>query len=136
MQHYESLDARAGVLLGFSGAIVALAPAGWPPLVIIGTVAAMAAACLALLAFLVPRFELFILDGLWDRYIGTSEVDEERARYDLLANEASMASDVDPLLVRKALLVKWAVGLLAAAVALLGAGVLVDPIGEVVDWFS
>jgi hypothetical protein len=129
VEHYESLDARAGVLLGFSGAIVALAPNGWAPLVVVGTLAAMAAAIAALFAFMVRDYPVQDANALWDKYQPSSE---NLARYYCALEDIDIMTSMVDLNYRKARLVKLTMFLLALAVLSLGVSVLVEPISKMV----
>lgn len=51
LRHWDALDAKAGVMLGFAGALAALAPANVNALVDIGRVTAVFGALVALWAF-------------------------------------------------------------------------------------
>jgi hypothetical protein len=50
LRHFDALDARAGVILGFAGVLVALFPSGGP-LIDLGRLAAVASGLLALWTF-------------------------------------------------------------------------------------
>lgn len=67
--HFDSLDSKAGILLGFSGALIALAPVGAPLLVDLGRGVAALAAGLALSTFWPRRYQILNLRILRDRYL-------------------------------------------------------------------
>jgi hypothetical protein len=94
-RHFDALDAKAGVILGFAGAIVALVPGG-NQLVDIGRLAAAASGLAALYSF-------------WPR--GFGEVDVRRLRDLYLGSDPEFT---------KLLLLDTQVGLVEAMVAVLG----------------
>ena len=59
LRHWDALDAKAGVMLGFAGALAALAPADLNALVDGGRITAVVGALVALWAFW-PREELAV----------------------------------------------------------------------------
>src|SRR5207244_4132331 len=68
LRHFDGLDAKAGILLGFSGAIVALAPND--DLVVgLGRFAAVLAGLLSLWAFWPRKFEVLDLFALRQKYL-------------------------------------------------------------------
>lgn len=71
--HFDALDGKAGIILGFAGALIALAPVGDRLLLDLSRLAALVAGFLALAAF-------------WPRSILTTHVSELRAHY-LAADE-------------------------------------------------
>jgi hypothetical protein len=110
-QRYGFLDTKAGIALGFAGALIALAPDGWGPLVIVGTILDMLAAAAALRAFSI---------GLPGRRT---------------ENESASRVSVEILSLKE----KWvarATRLLAATVVLLGVSVLVAPTGRIISTYE
>ena len=71
--HFEALDAKAGGLLGFAGALVALAPDRLEPLIVMGRVAAVLSGLAALGSFWPRTYWLTDLRALRDKYL-TAEV--------------------------------------------------------------
>jgi hypothetical protein len=110
-QRYGFLDTKAGIALGFAGALIALAPDGWGPLVIVGTVLDMLAAAASLRAFSI---------GLPPRRT---------------VNRSASRLSVEILSLKE----RWvarATRLLAATVLILGASVLVNPTGRIIGSFE
>jgi hypothetical protein len=54
--HFEALDAKAGVVLGFAGALVALAPQRADPLIVMGRLLAVVSGLAALSSFWPRQF--------------------------------------------------------------------------------
>jgi len=76
LKHWDALDAKSGVMLGFAGALAALAPIDVNSFVDAGRVAAVAGALIALWAF-------------WPRGYGATKLRAFRERY--LAAEPTFA---------------------------------------------
>lgn len=68
-RHFEALDSKAGVILGFSAAVTALAPVAIHPLVEAGRAVAVAGGAAALMAFWPLRFATLDLRVLRDEYL-------------------------------------------------------------------
>lgn len=66
--HFDALDGKAGIILGFAGAVIALAPVGHRLLLDLSRLAALMSGFFALAAF-------------WPRSILTTHVSELRAHY-------------------------------------------------------
>lgn len=111
--HFEALDAKAGVILGFSGALVALTPDrhGW--LFSLGRFLAVTSGVTALASFWPRRFSLTDLRSLRYKYLSAEEVFTKLKLVDTTVAESMKARDV---LIRKSLLLKTAMGALALAV--------------------
>lgn len=123
--HGESLDTKAGVVLGFSGVLVGLGataqPADSNTLVFqIGLVVAVVAAVLAALAFLPRRYPVLEVVPLRD-LLTASEAD---TRLELLDTQISMVLKAGTLVQRKGQRVQVAVIALALAAALVVIGTL------------
>lgn len=110
----DALDSKAGILLGFAGAVTALAaaqPGAWADVAV--TLSALAAV-LAVLAFLPRSFAKIEVVALRRRYLAS---DERFTRHHLLDTKISAGAQVNTLLDQKATLVTLsAFALLAAAV--------------------
>jgi hypothetical protein len=113
LTHFDAIDTKAGVVLGFSGAIVALSGGSFGALVTIGRALAASSGLLALAAFWPRRFWRTNLRSLRDRYLG-SELAFTRVH--LLDSQIAMAERLDRALASKVLLLKAAVGSLALVV--------------------
>lgn len=118
--HFESLDNKAGIAVGFAGAIAALTNDVDPVLAKIGVVAAVVAAVLAMLAFR-PRKDP-ILDPRRLRAYLRAEADFTKLR--LLDTEIEMALRASNLIETKARWLHASLVTLVIAVALLAAGTL------------
>lgn len=115
-RRYDALDTKAGVLLGFSGVIVALSAGNLNgALAHIGTAFAGMAAILAGVAFVPRRFPTIALLTLRDKYL-TAE--EEFTRLRLLDTRIAMYRQVQDRLKWKARLVTASALILGVAVAL------------------
>ena len=113
--HADALDTKAGIVLGFAGAFVALTVdvSGWPSRG--AQLLAAVAALLAMGAF-VPRATPVVGIGpLRDKYL-TAE--ERLTRRVLLDTEIDLREDLRQQIRVKASLVKGAIGCLAGAVVL------------------
>lgn len=112
----DALDSKAGVLLGFSGVIVALTATNLGGgLALAGTWAAGAAALLAGVAFLPRRFPTIALRNLRDKHLMAAE---EFTRLRLLDTRILMYQQIQGTLKIKGWLVAIAAGALGVAVVL------------------
>jgi hypothetical protein len=117
--HFESIDNKAGIAVGFAGAMVALANDVAPVLARLGVGAAVIAAVLAMLAFR-PRKDLILNPmQLRESYL-RAEVGFTKLR--LLDTEIVMAERASKLIETKARWLQASLITLVASVALLGAG--------------
>jgi hypothetical protein len=119
LRHFDALDAKAGIILGFAGAIVALAPshhlvAG------IGRLVAVISGLLSLWTFWPRRFELTNLYALREKYLGA---EPEFTMLVLLDTQISMMATTRDTLDHKASRLKAAMTSLALAVVLVAAGI-------------
>jgi hypothetical protein len=119
LAHFDALDTKAGILLGFAGAVVALAPAGSLVLINIGRFAAVASGAFALWTVWPRRVWATDLRTLRDLYL---PADPHFARLRLLDTQIQMAESLGAALSRKALRLKLGMALLLAAVLLTAAG--------------
>ncbi len=120
MHHFESLDSKAGVVLGFSGLIVAIGPAV-SGVATAGRILAVASAILSLMTFMPRGYPVLDMRKLRDRYL---VADPEFTRLHVLDTHIEMEERSSRLLQSKAFRLKLAVGLLAAAVLLIASGIL------------
>lgn len=112
----DSLDSKAGILLGFSGVLVALSVSSLHgTLADIGASSAAAAAVFAGVAFLPRSYPTLALRRLRDSYL---TADEEFTRLRLLDTRIAMYQRTEKLLAIKALLVTLAACALGVAVVL------------------
>jgi len=116
--HFDGLDAKAGILLGFSGAVVALAPSDG--LVIgLGRLVAVLAGLASLMAFWPRKFQVMDLYVLRQKYLAA---EPQFTKLTILDTQISMLQTTAMLLERKAGRVKSSMATLAAAVVLVAAG--------------
>jgi hypothetical protein len=123
LRHFDGLDNKAGIVLGFAGILVAIGNGATIALAVAGRVAAVAAAVLALWAFLPRKYPVLDMRKLRDRYL---RADLEFTTLHLLDTEIRMEERASALLDRKAFRLKLAVGLLATAALMIAAGTLLD----------
>lgn len=118
LRHFDALDSKAGIILGFSGALVALAQRG-DALVAVGRYAAVVSGLLALWTFWPRRFEVIELRALRNLYLG-SEPAFTRVR--LLDTQIAMAEKLASSLHGKARRLKLSMAALASAALLVALG--------------
>jgi hypothetical protein len=121
--HFESLDSKAGVVIGFSGAIAALASDVEPVLAKVGVCLAVVAAVLAVLCFWPRDQPVFQLRRLRDTLL-TQE--PAATALTLLDTEIAMAEEASRLIAQKARWLNAALLALVGAVAFLVSGTLVS----------
>jgi len=73
LQHFDSLDAKAGVILGFAAALAALAPPGVNLVVELGRALAVIGALVALAAFWPRGYGAIDLRAFRDRYLAAEK---------------------------------------------------------------
>jgi len=117
LQHFDGLDAKAGILLGFSGAIVALAPAD-APLLGLGRVAVLAGLA-SLWAFWPRQFDTLDLYTLRQKYLSA---ELRFTKLTVLDTQVAIIESAAAFLNGKAKRVKLAMALLAVAVVLIAIG--------------
>ena len=122
LKHFEGLDAKAGILLGFSGAFVALAPTD-NAVMAFGRIAAVLTGLLSLWAFWPRRLGVLNLYVLRQKHLSA---DPRFTKLSLLDTQVAMIRSTASLLERKAIRLKWAMALQAVAVILVGAGLGLD----------
>lgn len=123
LSHFEALDNKAGVTLGFSGVIAALATDVDTIHARFGIGAAILAAILAMLAFVPRTHPLFDLRKLRNRYLSA---ENEFTRLRLLDTSIDMYEQANVVLRRKARFLSAAMAALVVAVVLLGLGTMVS----------
>jgi len=119
LTHFDSLDSKAGIVLGFAGAIVALTPGGRQLLVDLGRVAAVVSGMLALWSFWPRRYWHVDLRALRDLYLAA---EPGFARLRLIDTQIGMAESVRATVTSKALRLKLSMLALAVATVLTAAG--------------
>ncbi|MGH2827743.1 MAG: hypothetical protein ACRDKF_12305 [Actinomycetota bacterium] len=123
LRHFDGLDNKAGIVLGFAGILVAIGNGATVALAVAGRVVAVAAAMLALWAFLPRKYPVLDMRKLRNRYL---RADLEFTKLHLLDTEIRMEERASSLLGLKAFRLKLAVGFLAVAVFLTAAGILFE----------
>lgn len=120
--HFDALDTKAGIILGFSGALIALSPSGGL-VVDLGRYAAVASGLLALWTFWPRRFLVMDLRALRDLYLRADEAFTQRR---VLDTQVEMAHQLAGFLRAKA-------GRLKASMALLALSAMLSSIGLSVE---
>ncbi len=120
IRHFEGLDSKAGIVLGFAGVVVAIAN-GISFLSLIGAGFAVLAALLALWAFIPRNYPILDLYKLRERYL---RAEADFTRLHLLDTQIEMSREASRLLERKARRLKVAVASLAAAAVFITAAML------------
>ena len=118
-RHFEALDSKAGVILGFSAAVTALAPIAIHPLVEAGRAAAVAGGAAALMAFWPLRFATLDVRLLRDEYLSAEPEFMQRR---LLETGIALVEGMAVTLRRKAIAVRASTVLLACATVLTAVG--------------
>jgi hypothetical protein len=119
LSHFDAIDTKAGVLLGFAGAIVALSGGSTGSLVGLGRIAAVLAGLLALGSFWPRKYWTTDLRGLRDSYLAA---EPEFTRLHLVDSQIVFAERAHHTLERKALLLKGSMEALGLAILALGVG--------------
>jgi len=122
LKHFEGLDAKAGILLGFSGALVALAPTD-NAVIAVGRSASVLAGLASLWTFWPRRLGVLNLYMLRQKYISS---DPRFTKLSLLDTQIIMLRSTASLLHPEVHTLRWAMALLAVAVILVGAGLGLD----------
>jgi hypothetical protein len=120
--HFDSLDGKAGIILGFTGLIITLAPELPIGYVILVVLAALATAGLALAAFF-PRKYPILEVGTMREYLTAQESDAKSTLHDTLAG---MVVEGGKTLQRKGEWLTAAFIALGVTAAILGIGVVHD----------
>jgi hypothetical protein len=125
--HAESLDAKAGVILGFAGVLVGLGATAQSVISENGVFqaglgVAVAAALLAAWAFLPRRYPVLEVQPLRDDYLTAPEVETQ---LDLLDTQIEMIRQAAELVKHKGRRVGLSVGCLAIAATLIVIGTLI-----------
>jgi hypothetical protein len=122
LRHFDALDSKAGIILGFAGALVALAPTG-SLVVDLGRLAGSLSGIMALLTFWPRGYWSTDLLRLRDLYLTAQP---EFTKLNLLDTQIGMTHQLGGVLKEKATRLKWAMGFLAAAALLTALGLTVD----------
>jgi hypothetical protein len=122
LRHFDALDTKAGILLGFAAALIALSPTG-PLLAHLGRVTAAISGFLSLAAFWPRGYRGTNTRRLRDKYLAS---DAAFTRLHLLDTQVAMAETMRPILLTKARLLKMAMVGLAMAATLTVIGFVLD----------
>jgi hypothetical protein len=98
LRHFDGLDTKAGIILGFAGALIALSPAG-NVLIHVGRLAAMASGFLALAAFWPRGYWGTNTRRLREKYLAS---EPDFTKLNLLDTQIAMAETVRAVLLKKA----------------------------------
>lgn len=129
-QHFESLDAKAGIVLGFAAAVVALsagvttATAVAETLYAVATMAAGLASLVSIAAFWPRKFEVLDVQRARDDALG--RLPDALTRVAVLDTRVRIIDANRRLLFQKARRLKLAATSLVVAVVLIGAGSMVE----------
>jgi len=127
LRHFESLDTKGGVILGFAGALVAFANQLGKTERFAGSALALAAAISALSAFVDRDFPQIQAGAFRDRYLSSEAA---FTKLHILDTMVAMSTEAGRLLRRKALRIRFAAFALGSAVTLIFSGsILVKLIG-------
>ena len=118
LHHFDSIDQKSGIVLGFSAVLVAVAPSEGL-LVAVGRVSAAIGALLALASFLPRKYPVLSLRVLRDKYRNSEPVFTKRR---LLDSMIYMVEEASRGLERKGTLLRLSTVFLAGAVLLVAAG--------------
>jgi hypothetical protein len=118
--HFESLDTKAGVAVGFAGVIAALAKDVDPFVAKVGVGVAVVAAVLAMLSFRPRKHPIFDPLPLREHL----QADERSTQLKLLDTQIEMSRQTDGLVKAKARLLQAALAVLVVSVVLLAVGTL------------
>jgi hypothetical protein len=122
LRHFDALDTKAGVILGFAGALVALAPSG-NLIVDGGRALSVVSGLLALWTFWPRSYPVLELRNLRNLYLAA---EPEFTELHLLDVQVEMAERGAISLVRKAWRLKLAMSALAIGAVLTAVGLGVD----------
>lgn len=116
LRHFEGLDAKAGIVVGFAGVLVAVGRTAASPLALTGLVAAAVAALLGLASFGLRRYPVLGMRGLRDRYLRS---DARFTALRLLDLTIAVTEEATGLLAAKARRLTLAVLMLVSSTVLL-----------------
>lgn len=123
LKHWDALDAKTGVMLGFAGVLAALAPVDVNVLVDVGRMSAVAGALAALWAFWPRGYGAIDVRTFRERYLASEPT---FARMHLTDTQIAVGRELAVTLDRKTTRIKRSMALIAAAGLLVAPGLLVD----------
>jgi len=121
--HTDALDAKAGVILGFAGAVAALTATRRAALFQAATGVSVVAALLAMGAFFPRPSPVLNLENLRDKYLG---VEERITKLVLVDTEIELRERTRSLIKRKSLLLGASMTVLSLAAVLLFVAAIVS----------
>ena len=124
VRHFDSLDGRAGSVLGFAGLLITFAPEAPAAFRVSGVLAAALSAVLALSSFWPRRFPL-LEPSVLRRYV---RAEEEFTRLTVLDTLESVVNEASEVLAVKGRRLRWSLIALAIAAGLYAAGIVVASI--------
>ena len=119
LRHFDAIDTKAGIVLGFAGALVALTPPHTDLLVLFGRIAAVVSGIASMLTFWPNTYWSTDLRRLREGYLA-AEIEFSKLR--LLDTQINLAEREVAILAAKAARLKAAMGALAIAVLLTAVG--------------
>lgn len=122
LQHFDALDSKAGIALGFAGAIVALTRSG-QLLVDLGRLVAVLSGLVSLWAFWPRKYDVIDLYKLRQKYLGARP---QFAKLLLLDTKIRVIEQTAAVLHTKARRLKIAMTALALAGVLVAVGIALD----------
>lgn len=122
VRHFESLDNKAGIMLGFAGLLLAVA-GGKDGFAVLGGIFAVSASLSALWAFLPRGYPVIDTRKLRDRYL---RADPEFTDLHLLHTLIAMETKAAQLLRRKALRLSVSITFLAASILFFAIRILAE----------
>jgi len=123
LAHFDAIDTKAGIVLGFAGALVALAPPRAKLLLDLGRALAVVCGFLCLWTFWPRRYWSTNLRPFREKYLAA---ELEFTKIHLLDTQIGMAHRMSEILATKAMRLKLAMIALALAVLLTAVGIGVD----------
>lgn len=121
MAHFDALDAKAGVLLGFSGVLVALGLQVQSPVTLVGVVCAALATLFSVSVYWPRKLAKLQAAVLREKYLTE---DPSFTKLRLLDTGIEMWLQTTLVLHKKALRIKTSSGLLATAICVLAFGAI------------
>jgi hypothetical protein len=119
LAHFDAVDAKAGIILGFAGALVALSRSPGSGLLVAGRYTAAAAVLVATWAFFPRKFAQTAVRNLREKYL---RAEPDFTKLKLLDSHLEIMRITGDLLERKTKRLKVAVGLLGTAAILISVG--------------
>ena len=122
IEHFDALDNKAGIVLGFAGLLITLAPDVPTVILVPALIAAASAAAFSLAAFW-PRPHASLQPTPMRKYLSADDRFTRQRLFDTLEVLVNTISDD---LATKARRLKWALMALTTAAGLLAAGILAE----------